>query len=171
MIITPPARATTTIDCVKEARDCMNDRGIMCVFGPGICTHVYLLLLLMAMWHYIRPLCEGKRIIPGPVLHFLIQRKRDRCVRLGWDAERVRGGSCLYKGALRRSMEKSASHGFPFSFLLADITYLKQRVFLSSELNVIGLLMVLTWKLWKLTCLSKVYRCGGEWGEQNKGLK
>lgn len=33
------------------------------MFGPRICSHVYLLFLLMAMWHYITTLSGGKRII------------------------------------------------------------------------------------------------------------
>ncbi|KAK2866674.1 hypothetical protein Q7C36_002730 [Tachysurus vachellii] len=37
----------------------MKDREIMCVFGPGVCSHVYVLFLLMAMSHLIRPLCGG----------------------------------------------------------------------------------------------------------------
>lgn len=48
----------------------MKDTGIMRVFGPARSSHVYLLFLLPAMSHYIRPLCGGKRIGPVPVLHF-----------------------------------------------------------------------------------------------------
>lgn len=68
---------------MKEVRDYMKDRGIMYVLGPGFGSHVYLLFLLMAMCHDIRPLCEGKRIILVPVWHFLNQRNVERGARLG----------------------------------------------------------------------------------------
>ncbi|GAA6084925.1 BTB/POZ domain-containing protein 17 isoform X1 [Tachysurus ichikawai] len=58
----------------------------MCVFGPGVCSHAYLLFMLIAMSHQIRPLCGGKRIVPVPVQHSLNHSKGHRGRRLGLDA-------------------------------------------------------------------------------------